>query len=438
LYRQLVPFIAFCLSLSAQAAQPARTWEFDLKTPGTYKVQVQHDVNGTVPLSTNVTYSIQTSEKTIKRDDLYFIPNQPFIPLIADITSPQKIRVVIAGLSQSALQQTSVYVFDRNTQFPEEYFDAGKSVNLKEAKRLRGILKQSEQEIDLAKTKLTIDKLIDPAIDVEANLQKIDAMVARIKAMPDFSNSSTAKMLAIKRYLYEPGEWNNHQPYQYDMDDPMGTKISHKLLTHYLTSKKGNCITMPFLFVILGQRLDIDVTASTAPLHVLVKFKDDTTGNAYNLETTSGANPARDIWYREQMPMTDQAIANGVYLRPLTRKETVAVMATVLAEYYFEQQEFEKAITISDLRLEYYPKYVEAMIMKGSAYYRLLSKYYFEKYRSPDQIPVNQRGHFEYLSQNNRLWFAKAEALGWHEPRKEDDEKYLQKVNQETQRKTAN
>jgi regulator of sirC expression with transglutaminase-like and TPR domain len=252
--------------------------------------------------------------------------------------------------------------------------------------------------------------------------------------MPNFSPSSTAKLQALKRYIYEPGEWNSFQPYQYDLDDPLGNKLSNKLLPRYLESKKGNCVTMPLLFVILGQRLGIDVTAATAPLHILVKFKDET-GTTYNLETTSGANPARDVWYREQMPMTDEAVANGVYLRPLTRKETVAIMVTTLAEHYFEQREFEKAITVSDLTLEYYPRDVEAMVRKGSAYYRLLAKYYLEKYRSPDEIPDRAKGHFAYLSHHNLQWFAKAEALGWREPSKADDEEYLQKVSQERRTK---
>jgi hypothetical protein len=106
-------------------------------------------------------------------------------------------------------------------------------------------------------------------------------------------------------------------------------------------------------------------------------------------------------------------------------------MVTTLAEHYFEQREFEKAITITDLTLEYYPRDVEAMVRKGSVYYRLLAKYYLEKYRSPDEIPDRARGHYQYLSQNNLQWFAKAEALGWREPSKADDEEYLQKVRQE-------
>lgn len=46
---------------------------------------------------------------------------------------------------------------------------------------------------------------------------------------------------------------------------------------------------MPFLFIILGDRLGINVTASVAPLHVFVKFTDEN-GVIHNLETTSGTN----------------------------------------------------------------------------------------------------------------------------------------------------
>ena len=435
--RQLAPFIALGLSLSAQADE--RTWQFDLKTSGTYEVHVQHVINGaSVPRGAEATYTFQTRETTLKRDLPFYLKDDdhPVVVLIADITRPQKVKVVIAGLPPPLLQQTRVYVIDSNSRYPYEWFDPEKSVGLKPARQIRDILKRPAQEIDLARAKLTVDKLIDPTIDVDVNLKKIDAMVTRIKTMAGPGASSSAYMLALKHYLYEPGEWNNHQPYQYDLDDPLGTKLSNKLLPNYLSSKKGNCVTMPLLFVILGQRLGIDVTAATAPLHVLVKFRDET-GASYNLETTSGANPTRDVWYREQIPMTDEAIANGVYLRPLTKKETAAVMVATLAEYYFERQEFEKAITLSDLTLEYYPKNAEAMVRKGSAYYRLLEKYYLSKYRSPDEIPDRAKGHFEYLSRNNLQWFAKAEALGWREPSKEDDEKYMQSI-KETKSKTVN
>jgi regulator of sirC expression with transglutaminase-like and TPR domain len=443
LSRPLATFIVcglFLVSTAHSAQSPSsRTWHFDLTTPGTYEVHVQHQVKGSfVPRGAEAIYMFRTNEKTVKRN-LAFYPQDnvhPVVVLIADITTSQQVSVVISGIPSPLLQQTRVYVIAADSRYPYEWYDPDKSVNLKAASRIRDILRQPEQQIDIARAKLSTDKLIDPAIDVEANLRKIDTMATQIKSLPGFGLSQTDSLLTLKRYLYESGTWNNFQPYQYDLADPLGTNLRNKLLPHYLTTKKGNCVTMPFLFLILGQRLGLNVSAATAPLHILVKFKDET-GTTYNLETTSGGNPARNAWYREQMPMTDEAITNGAYLRPLTKKETVALMAETLAEHYFERQEFEQTIVIANLALEYHPQYVEAMILKGSAYYRLMDKYYFSKYRSPDQIPERARGYFAYLSRNNRLWFAKAEALGWRQPSKAEEEKYLQSV-KEAKSQTVN
>jgi len=177
--------------------------------------------------------------------------------------------------------------------------------------RIRAILKLPDNQIDIGRTKLTIDKTIDPTIDIKANLKKIDSMVAKIQAGLPADASNSDKLQALRTYLYSAGDWNGYQTYAYDFDDPLGQKISNKLLPHYLDTKKGNCVSMPLLFIILGQRLGLDVTAAQAPVHIFVKYRDDM-GNQINLEATSGATPARDIWIRQQSPMTDEAVANGV------------------------------------------------------------------------------------------------------------------------------
>ena len=169
---------------------------------------------------------------------------------------------------------------------------------------------------------------------------------------------------------------------------------------------------MPILFVVLGQRLGIDVALSTAPLHLFVKYTDSETGTTYNLEATSGANPARDVWLRQQNPMTDEAIANGIYMQKLTKRETVAVMAAELTEHFSQKREYEKVIAISDVLLTYYPKDIASMLWKGATYARLIKKHFVSKYPTPNQIPPDERGYFQYLQEQNQSWFAKAEALG--------------------------
>jgi regulator of sirC expression with transglutaminase-like and TPR domain len=432
LYLRFTACTALLLCGLAQADPPARTWEFDVKAAGTYKVQVEHLIRNEAPQGTKVTYSITIGTETQARD-LDLIANRPFIPLIVEIRHPSKMRVAVSGLSQPELNQTRVYTYEASSVPPGQYFDPARNT-FKETGVVRNILEQPAEAIDLARTKLIIDRMIDPTIDVEANLKKIDAMVTSIRMMREFGPANSSRLLALKRYIHESGAWNDYRPFQYDLDDPFGHDIRNKLLSVYVESRKGNCVTMPLFFIILGQRLGLDVTASTAPKHLLVKWKSEA-GLWVNLEATSGANPARDVWIRSQMPMTDQAIANGVYLQPLTKKETVAVMATTLAEYYLQQREYEKAIAIADVVLEYHPKNVGTMTLKAAAYGRLVRQRFAGKYPSPSQIPVSERSYYEYLAQNNHLWFAKAEALGWREETKEQEARYLQGIDQARHRR---
>lgn len=305
---------------------------------------------------------------------------------------------------------------------PQNVFDYS---NFPEAQQIQSIITQPENSLDFAKAKLSIDKMVDPSIEIEKNLKKIDDIVIKVNNMLPPNAKSMDKMLTIKKYLYEAGTWNNYQPYQYDFSDPKGAKIINKLLPTYLVTKKGNCISMPLLFIVLGQRLGIDVTASTAPGHVLVKYTDSDIGMTYNLETTSGANFARTAWYQETMKITDVAMKNEIYLKKLSKQETIAVMASVLAENYLDRKEYEKAMMISDVVLKYHKDDVGSMIMKGSLFYLLLQKYYVSKYAMPKLIPIDERPYFEFLSINNQHWFQRAESLGWREPTKEDDAKYM-------------
>lgn len=292
---------------------------------------------------------------------------------------------------------------------------------------IRAILDLPDKQIDLAKVKLTIDRMIDPGIDVAGNLKQLDAMAAEVKAQLPASPTSRDKLEALRTYLYRAGPWNGHQPFRYDLDDPFGRDVRNKLLPTYLATRKGNCVSMPLLFIILGQKIGLDVTASNAPEHLFVKYRDET-GGLYNLEATSGAGFARDAWMRQQIPMTDQALANGIYMRALSKKETVVVIADTLNEFYSRQGREHQRIALAELELRYFPKFVTAMLHIGSASYRLRQRQFVSKYPTPSDIPLQERPYFLQLEHNIGYWHARAEALGWRQPDQDSNARYRETV----------
>lgn len=303
------------------------------------------------------------------------------------------------------------------------------AVDNAELQQVQTLLEVPESQINFAHAKLTIDQMVDPTISINHEIQRLDEIVHTINSMG--LTTSMEKKDALRRYLYEASSWNQFSPLTYDFNDPKGTNIKSKLLGNYLTSKKGNCISMPFLFIVLGQKLGLDVTASTAPLHVFVKYTDDETGITYNLETTSGANPARDSWLRQGFPVTDTAIRNGIYLQKLTRKETVAVMANMLLQHYYEQKQFGQLIATADVILSHYPKAVSAIIYKASAHNQLLKTHGLWRYRTPDEVPQQKQDTFKYLVSRVNAYHNQAVSMGWRPPSQVENEAYLKKIEQE-------
>ena len=198
----LTVLLAIASSQALRAEQPTRNWDFDIKTPGTYKLQIEHAM--TEASGTKVSYTISIGSETRTRE-LELVADRPFIPLVADVPATQKMRVAITGLPEAALKQTRVYAYNADYVPYGEYFDPTNDSGLQEVERVRKILSQPDEKIDLGRVKLTIDKLVSPSIDIEQGLKQIDAMVRKIRAMPEFGVTATSRAIALQRYIYTAG-----------------------------------------------------------------------------------------------------------------------------------------------------------------------------------------------------------------------------------------
>ncbi|MBY5531549.1 transglutaminase-like domain-containing protein [Rhizobium leguminosarum] len=267
-------------------------------------------------------------------------------------------------------------------------------------------------ERDLADVKLSVDHMIDASVNAEAGIAMIDRMAGEVKSMLPENAGGAESLAALRRYLYEAGEWNRSLAFSYDQSDPLGTNPVNRKLSRYLETRRGNCITMPMLMLFIGKRLGMNMTLAQAPLHLFIKYTDDD-GKTWNLEATSGGGFTRDIWYRQKLPMSDEAVANGVYLRSLSHDEAVAVIGSTLVERALEMGNYENAIAISNVLLKHYPKFAYLLAKTGSAYGGLLHRELAGKYTRMEDIPADLKGKADEWYRLNGEAFAKAEALGW-------------------------
>lgn len=266
-------------------------------------------------------------------------------------------------------------------------------------------------KVDYATAKLTVDRLIDPGTDTVAVRRELDRWEQAIRSnVPDGANGRQT-LDALLKTLYQPGPWNGGKPFSYDLDDPLGKKPVNKRLATYLATRKGNCVSMPILVAILGQRLGLTITLSTAPEHVMAMFADDTQQAWMYVEATGGGYK-RDESYIRDTGITQTALDNEIYLRPLHPREAVGVMASTLMEHYAREGNGEALMAVADLALAANPKDTVAMIWKANASYLLIQSRYQRKYPNATDIPKDLVPEFQRLSRENLAWFEKAEALG--------------------------
>jgi hypothetical protein len=73
---------------------------------------------------------------------------------------------------------------------------------------VRAVMAMPEDQIDLAKAKLVLDKIYNPSVDVEGSLRQIDGMAETIRAMAGPSAPARLRLIMLRKFIYDPGPWN--------------------------------------------------------------------------------------------------------------------------------------------------------------------------------------------------------------------------------------
>lgn len=273
------------------------------------------------------------------------------------------------------------------------------------------VLTLPDAGLDYVEAKLAFDAVVDPSGDAAWVRAEIDALATAARELTRGVGRPSVRLGAVRTVLHQSGPWNDGRPFAFDMADPDGRRIRNKLLHNYLRTRRGQCVSMPVLFLILGERLGLNVALCAAPDHILVRYTDEA-GRTHNIETTSGGHPARDEWICQQLRISERAIKSGIYLRTLTKREGIAMLAHTIVEQLREQGRIDEVVAVCEIILQHHPREINALLSLASACGELV-----ERWRAQHQIPFAARpeqvAYANGLMERNARLFAAAEALGW-------------------------
>lgn len=167
-----------------------------------------------------------------------------------------------------------------------------------------------------------------------------------------------------------------HSPFEYNFDDFTGQKEwSNMFVSTLMETKKGNCHSLPILYKLIMNELGEEAHLALSPNHMYIKVNNKRVG-WYNIELTNGDFPT-DAWIMASSYIHLDAITNGIYMKALTDKESIALCLVDMAQGYerkFGIGDGEFIIKCCDTALEHFPMYINAMLLKAETLTALYKK----------------------------------------------------------------
>lgn len=176
-----------------------------------------------------------------------------------------------------------------------------------------------------------------------------------------FTYMTNTTFFALDKGLY------SHLPYNYSTIDPLGTMDwTNTQVFNLIDNQKGNCFALVSLFKIFSERLNSEANVCTAPGHIYIRHADNK-GIYLNVELSSRSFPGTGSM-EVLTYTTDEGTKNGISLRELDLKKSIALCLVYLAkgyEYKFKTKNDDFILQCAELTLQNDSLNLNAMLLKS-------------------------------------------------------------------------
>ncbi|WP_312336293.1 hypothetical protein [Sphingobacterium sp.] len=162
----------------------------------------------------------------------------------------------------------------------------------------------------------------------------------------------------------------HYKPFTYDFEDVFGHKdLISLFVSKLVTTQRGNCNSLPYLYKILAEEIGVEANLALAPNHIYIKHNIKSIG-WYNTELTSGIFP-QDAWLMASGFIHLNAIENGVYMKALDNRESLGLCLVDLANAYkrsFPENDGRFALKCAERALKVSPNLITALLLRAETH----------------------------------------------------------------------
>jgi hypothetical protein len=231
-----------------------------------------------------------------------------------------------------------------------------------------------------------------------------------------------AKKIILYRFMSDTLQFYDYQqekkvytyPMTYDFEDFEGKEDWSKMfVTKLMSNGKGQCHSLPLLYMILAQEIGTEAFLSYSPSHSYVKIRDKY-NRWYNIELTNGLITS-DAAVMESGYVKSEALLNKIYLDTIGIKKVVASTLVDLAQGYKNRFGYDDfVLQCANKSLEYFPTNIYAEQLK-SDYLTIKFDYVAWQYgRPPLSVLQKDPKAMEIFAERNAM-YSKIDASGFEE-----------------------
>lgn len=218
-----------------------------------------------------------------------------------------------------------------------------------------GMVMDDESKIDLAQAALLIASVAYPDLDPIPSLTQLDALARRVKELlslseteslptltdPESTISPLTVITAINQVLFEEEHFHGNKD---DYNNP-----NNSFLNKVLENRIGLPITLCLLYMEVGKRIGMQIDGMGFPYHFMVRYHW-LEGNIYIDPFSNGLILNEQECLDRLHALTRHHIPlHSRWLEPVTPKQMLIRVLNNLKGVYINKNDFEHALSISDL-----------------------------------------------------------------------------------------
>ena len=253
-------------------------------------------------------------------------------------------------------------------------------------KELGNIPELQNAQIDLLETLLLISKHWNPSLEIQPLRDEISNLALDVKNSLQGSSDADAIIRALRMAIH------NKAGYRYtEQVDASGIPINNEeLFLHgMLKTKRGYCMNLSLLYLILGQKLDLPLFGIPLPNHFFVRYERGK--DRINIETTEMGAIFSDSFYRKRY-LASSGKESSYFLKNLDTKQTLGAYFSNIGMVYYQNQKIERAVFYLQLSTKINPASIDAQNNLANIYSELkkyqeaIQHYEFALKASPGNI----------------------------------------------------